>query len=192
MIGLSKKWISFLWLLSPIQIEWGSSRIGGDSPPMCSLICTCRRSLQNIRQESWTPSLVSSVGSNLTCTSLCVGIVYPSWWPFHSVCSECGKTCHWRWLHIHDRTMFQWKAGPYWALGKDVLFVLEATGLGETGVLCALTWWFPCLSFGWGADGQPIVYCRMASWESVNAPSYPVSATDRLSIVFTSLGLDWM
>ena len=56
---------------------------------------------------------------------------------------------------------------------KYVLLVLEAAGLGETGVLCALTWLFPRLEFVWGADGNPVVYCRMASQESGNAPSFP-------------------
>ena len=79
MISLAKKWIGFLWLLSPIQIEWGSSRMRGDSPTMCFLTCTRRRSLKNICQESLTPSLVSFDGSNLTCISLCLCLVFPSW-----------------------------------------------------------------------------------------------------------------
>ena len=62
MIGLAKKWRSFLWFISPIQIEWGSIRMRGDSTPMCFLTCTRRRSLQNICQESRTPSLVYFVG----------------------------------------------------------------------------------------------------------------------------------
>ena len=168
MIGLAKKWRSFLWLLFSIQIEWGSSRTRGDNPPMWFLTCTCRSYLQNIRQESWTPSLVSFAGSNLTYISLCVDLMYPSWWHFHSVCSGYGQTFHRRWLHINDCTMYQWTAGPYLSLEKYMLFVLEAAGLGEIGVLCALTRWFPRLEFEWEADGQPVVYCRMASWESGN------------------------
>ena len=76
------------------------------------------------------------------------------------------------WLHIHDRTMFLWTAGPYWALEEDVLFVLESSGPGEKGLVCEFTWWFPRLEFGWGADGQPVVYCRMAGWESDNVLSF--------------------
>ena len=45
MIGLAKKWRIFLWLIFPIHIEWGSSRMSGDSPPMWFLTYTCRRSL---------------------------------------------------------------------------------------------------------------------------------------------------
>ena len=140
----------------------------GDSPPMWFFTCTRRQSLQNICQESWTPSLVSFAGSNLTCISLCVCLVCPSKWSFHSVCSGCGQTCHWRWLHSHDCTMSQFTAGPYWALEKDVLFMLEAAGLGETGALCALMWWFTRLAFVWGADGNPVFYCCMASQVSGN------------------------
>ena len=99
-IGLAKKWRSFLWLLSLIYIEWGSSRMRGYSQPMWFLTCTRRRSLQKFCQELWTLSLVSFSGSNLTCTNLCVGLVYPSWWPFHSVCSVYGQTYHLRWLHL--------------------------------------------------------------------------------------------
>ena len=131
-----------------------------------------RCSLQSICQESWTPSLVSLAGSNLTCTSLCLGLVYPSWGDFHSVCSGCGQTFHWRWIHIHDLTIPQWASGPYWALEKGVIFVLEAEGMGETGVLCVLKWWFPRLAFGWVADGQLVVYCCMTSQESGNGLSF--------------------
>ena len=55
----------FLWLLFPIHIEWGSSMMCGDNPPVYSLTCTCTRSPQIIRQELWTPSLVYFSGSNL-------------------------------------------------------------------------------------------------------------------------------
>ena len=79
MIGLSKKWISFWWLLFPIQNEWGSSRMHSGSPPMWFLICTCKCSLQNIRQELWTPSLVSFAGSSLTYKVLYTRLVFPSW-----------------------------------------------------------------------------------------------------------------
>ena len=68
----------FLWFIFPIQNEWGSIRMRGDNPPMLFLTCTRRRSPQNIRQESWTTSLVYFAGSNLTCTGLCVGRVYLS------------------------------------------------------------------------------------------------------------------
>ena len=173
MIGLAKKWRIFLWLLSPIQFEWGSSRMCGDNSPMWFLTCTRRRSLKNIRQESWTPSLVSFAGSNLTFISLCVCLVFLPWWYFHSACSWYGQTCHWRWLHSHDRKMSLWTAGTYWSLEKDMLVVLGAAGLSETGVLCALMWWFTHLAFGWWSDGQSVVYCCIASKESDNVPYLP-------------------
>ena len=69
----------FFWLLSTIQNEWCSRRMRGYSPPMCFLICTRKRPLKNICQESWTPSLVSFAGSSLTCIGLCVCLVFPSW-----------------------------------------------------------------------------------------------------------------
>ena len=91
MIGLAKKWISFLWLLYLVQIEWGSIRMRGDSSPMCFLTCNCRRSLQNIHHESWNPSLFSFSGSNLTFISLCVFLMCPSWWYFHSVFQDADR-----------------------------------------------------------------------------------------------------
>ena len=66
MIGLDKKWRSFCWFIFPILNEWGSSRMRGGIPLMYFSICTRNRSLQNIRQELWTPSLGYFYGSSST------------------------------------------------------------------------------------------------------------------------------
>ena len=71
-----KKWRSFLWMILPIHIEWDSSIMPGDNPPMYYFTCTHRCSPQSISQELWTQSLVYFARLNLTCTSVCVGIVY--------------------------------------------------------------------------------------------------------------------
>ena len=65
----------FLWLLFPIQIEWGSSMMCGDNPSVWYLTSTSTCFPQNIHQELWTPSLLYFTGSNWTCTGLCVGLV---------------------------------------------------------------------------------------------------------------------
>ena len=56
-----------LWLLFPILNEWGSRRMRGGILLMYFLICTRKCSLQNIRQELWTPSLDYFSGSSSTC-----------------------------------------------------------------------------------------------------------------------------
>ena len=101
MIGLTKKWRMFLWLISPIRDAWVSSRMRDGSPLLYFLICTHKRSLQNLCQELWTPSLGYFDGSRLTCKCLCARLVYPAWWSFCSACSWCELTCHWRCLHSH-------------------------------------------------------------------------------------------
>ena len=83
----------FLWLLSPIHIEWGSSMMHGDNTPVWYLTCTSTHSPQNIFQELWTLSLVYFAGSNLACTGLSVVFLYLSLWIFHSICRNAFEGC---------------------------------------------------------------------------------------------------
>ena len=153
MIVLANKWRLFFDYFLP-------SRLSGDTAVCVVIVHQCALWLALVgapwkiffRSRGFRHYIIF-LGQNLTCTCLCVGLVYLSWWPFQFICSECGQTCHWRWIHIHDHTMSQCTAGNYWSLEKYVLFVLESAGLGETGVMCALTW---CLLFivAWRVESQ--------------------------------------
>ena len=172
MICLDKKWRSFCVCFSPSWMSGGSSRMRGGSPLMSFSICTRKRSLKNICQELWTPSLGYFSGSSLTCKGLCAHPVFPWLWSFHYSCSWSGLNFCWRWLHSHAHIISQWTAGPSWALEKDVLVVLEVVGMVEPGVLCAWILWFTNLASGWGSDGHLFVCWCMASQGLGNALSF--------------------
>ena len=145
----------------------------GGNPRVCLLIFTHTHFPQNIRLELGTPSLAYFAGSNWACTYLSVDHVYFSLLLSQSLYWELLLPCHRIWSGIHDHKLFQLTARPCWDLEKYVLSVLQLVGLFKRVRPCVLTWLFPCLACGWGADWLPVVYCRMAIQGLNNVLSSP-------------------